>query len=421
MQSKLQEHTRVDIFLDKCLVVKIGNNKTILDENYNLLNNLNAHQGCQQIHDNSFLKYFPGSFIQVHDMGHIPYLENYRLGHAEIATCNKEGLWIFLSEQASHTIGEKSRIVLGEKNIPKWLQDYQYIDSCWSPELESIETFIKNNNLKNVKVNVGFDPKDIYKKDYTLQRYDVVLNALTNLYAKKDNQQTHLKSGEIDTHFWCGSLRYSVPRHLVTAFASTLDTMYSWVFTDYNNTVLDNIWFDINNFKHKEKLSADLVSLQSRNIDFAHSDVSINGSASDILIRPKESPQGPHFDDYSSHKTYGNTFISLINASTFCDPVPSYDEKPLNAMYNVRPFIMFGPANSLALMKQDGFETFDKYWDESYDAEENNEKRLSMLFDLLLEINTWSIDKCQKTYADMVPQLYRNYLKIQEGMLQVIP
>ena len=95
------------------------------------------------------------------------------------------------------------------------------------------------------------------------------------------------------------------------------------------------------------------------------------------------------------------------------DPFPTYDEKPLNAIFNKRPFVLCGPPGSLALMRKDGFETFGEFWDESYDDEPNHKKRLEKIFELLTEIDSWDIQKCQAMYGDMLPVLFRNYAKLK--------
>ena len=48
-------------------------------------------------------------------------------------------------------------------------------------------------------------------------------------------------------------------------------------------------------------------------------------------------------------------------------------------MYCGHPIIQFAPYKTLEVMKQYGFKTFDKWWDESYDDEPDDWKRLEMI------------------------------------------
>jgi hypothetical protein len=116
----------------------------------------------------------------------------------------------------------------------------------------------------------------------------------------------------------------------------------------------------------------------------------------------------PSAKSQSSPNLYKNSFVSVINESYFARPFPVYSEKVLNAIANFRPFILVGPPYSLQMLKDDGFKTFDNFWNESYDNETTHEKRLIKLFDLFEDINSWSIEKCRKTYSQMQPILEHN-------------
>ena len=417
MQYKLQEYNRSDVFLDNCLVIKIKDQTRFVDEHYNILDDLNDYVGCDQMYKLSFLKDYNENFIQIHDMGHIPYLENLKLSSIDINELNKNNLTIFLTEQVIHTDSDYCRLVLGKDNTIKNLSSgisHNTTKTIWSPELDSIEIFVKNNNLTNVSVCVSFDDiTDVYKDRYSfkLLRNDACLDALTNLYKSFDEPE-HIRPVDIDKKFWCGNWRYSSHRHLITAFASTLNTEYSWGFKDSNLKVLENPWLDLENFKFKDELVTRLNYLNNNNrsIDIPINTIEIDGNSLDDATRPEEIPAGPYdTNQYASSELFKNTFCSIVNLSTFAEPFPCYDEKPFNAIFNVRPFILCGPLGSLELMRKDGFKTFGDFWDESYDNESDHTKRLEKIFELINEIDSWSIRKCQDVYAEMMPTLFENY------------
>lgn len=421
MQYNSQVYKRSDGVLDNCLVIKIGQLlPQFVDSKYNILENLKQFEGCKQAYENSFLNHFTGNFIQIHDMGHIPYLENLMLGLIEQTECNKNGIDIFITEQLLHTNKPHTRIVFDGDNSYSAINDgFQHTknDTIWSPELESVQTFVTKNNLTNVVVNVNFDDvHDIYKDNYSfiLKRNDAILDALNSIYQDMPHS-TSIRNVDIDTKLWCGNWRYAPHRHLITAFSSLLDTQYSWTFVDPKLNVLNNIWFDIDMFAYKDQILDGIGNLNENpnNIDIATDSIEVDGNIYDSSIRPKEMPAGPNTNEYTSDRLYGTTFCAIVNSSTFAEPFPTYDEKPLNAIFNKRPFVLCGPPGSLALMRKDGFETFSEFWDESYDDEPNHKKRLEKIFELLTEINSWDLQKCQDIYGKMLPVLFRNYAKLK--------
>ena len=418
MQSNSQAYRRTDNALEKAFVYKIGSNTMFVDKDYNVVPTLENFEGLQEIYTNSYLKDFPFSFIQVYDIGTLEYIEGLKLGIIERDYLNRDGLHIFLTEQLFHTTGQIQDLVADGKsryNLDATEGDY------WSPELESVENFVKLNKLQNVTVYVSFeDPKQVYKDTYSfeIQRQDATLNALTNRYKTLERD---FIGALIDKKFWCGNWRYESHRHIITAFASQLDTEYSWYYRDNEHRVLENIWFDINDLKHRHQVIDGIYYLNDnpKGIDIIAEAVDISGTIEDKFIRPIGTKMsGPILEEYTNPNLYGNTFCSIVNYSTFDEPFPSYDEKVLNCFINRRPFVFCGPPGSLDLMRKDGFKTFGDFWDESYDNEWDHTKRLEMIFDLLLEIDSWSLEKCKDVYTKMLSIVTHNYMWLKEMDIQ---
>ena len=59
-------------------------------------------------------------------------------------------------------------------------------------------------------------------------------------------------------------------------------------------------------------------------------------------------------------------------------------------------------------MKELGFKTFDKWWDESYDSEPNGWKRLQKVLDIIKEISSKSNEELLEMYIDMKDVLQHN-------------
>ena len=60
-------------------------------------------------------------------------------------------------------------------------------------------------------------------------------------------------------------------------------------------------------------------------------------------------------------------------------------------------------------MRSIGFKTFGDFWDESYDEEENNDKRFEKVFNLLMKFDKMPIEELHKLYIDIIPTLKYNY------------
>ena len=79
-----------------------------------------------------------------------------------------------------------------------------------------------------------------------------------------------------------------------------------------------------------------------------------------------------------------------------------------NPIYCGHPIIQYGPYRALKVLKQRGFKTFDKWWDESYDEIKNDWKRLKAVMDILLEVSKKSTTELFDMYVDMKDVLQHN-------------
>jgi len=77
-------------------------------------------------------------------------------------------------------------------------------------------------------------------------------------------------------------------------------------------------------------------------------------------------------------------------------------------MLNLHPQIIYSGAGTLEYYKEKGFKTFSNYWNEDYDNEENGERKLQMIIDLINELNNKHIDEIHEMYWDMMPILKHN-------------
>ena len=106
---------------------------------------------------------------------------------------------------------------------------------------------------------------------------------------------------------------------------------------------------------------------------------------------------------------YKNSFISVIMAAFPFEPNAHHlHSSTFNPMYCGHPIIQFGPYQSLKVMRDYGFKTFDKWWDESYDEEHDNWKRLMKVMNLVLDISKKTPSDLLSMYKDMEDVLQHN-------------
>lgn len=136
-------------------------------------------------------------------------------------------------------------------------------------------------------------------------------------------------------------------------------------------------------------------------------------SFEDIFEKPNDmvwldSNTTDKFKDMMIPGPYFNyTFCSLVY-ETFWDSPIFITEKVGKCFLAGHPFIMITAPKYLVELKKLGFKTFDRWWDESYDDEINKNLREKKIENLILEISSWSVEKCQQVYNEMLPTLIHN-------------
>ena len=106
---------------------------------------------------------------------------------------------------------------------------------------------------------------------------------------------------------------------------------------------------------------------------------------------------------------YRNTFISVVMcAFPFVENCCHLHSSTFNPIYQGHPIIQFGPYKSLESMRERGFKTFDKWWDESYDDIKNGWERFDAVLKLVKKLSEKSNEELLKMYVDMKDILQHN-------------
>ena len=90
-------------------------------------------------------------------------------------------------------------------------------------------------------------------------------------------------------------------------------------------------------------------------------------------------------------------------------------EKTFKAIALEMPFVLVAPAGSLSYLREYGFRTFAGIFDESYDDETNDFRRIEKVSQLLKDLNNLSAAERQQIHRYCLPQIEHNYNHFYRG------
>lgn len=105
--------------------------------------------------------------------------------------------------------------------------------------------------------------------------------------------------------------------------------------------------------------------------------------------------------EFSVETLYENSLINIASETFFFDNYIHITEKTYKPIAFMQPFIIIGAAGTLQHIKDMGFKTFNQFWNEDYDLEVDNEKRMLMIFDIIDTISKWTSNQQIKFSYDI--------------------
>jgi len=114
-----------------------------------------------------------------------------------------------------------------------------------------------------------------------------------------------------------------------------------------------------------------------------------------------------------SKELYEQTFFTIVQETEFSIWQQASTEKILQPILHTHPFVVVGSPYSLKNLKRLGFKTFDKWWDESYDDEEDDWKRLIKVYSLIESLLSKSDEELRLMLHEMkeILEYNKNHLK----------
>jgi len=122
-------------------------------------------------------------------------------------------------------------------------------------------------------------------------------------------------------------------------------------------------------------------------------------------------------DDITLHTPlidYSSTFIHLIGETLYSNDTLFFSEKTWKPISMGVPFITVSSPGSLEWLRSQGFKTFDKWIDESYDKELDPGIRFDKVIDILKYLSNKSIQELKAIRAEMYPICEHNKQVIKE-------
>ena len=361
---------------------------------------------------------------------------------------NKFGLKIFLTEPlCSHLVEDRYGEVLYHNFnfgfYSEFYNDEPNARKFRAKELDSIWKYVRRNALTNVTVATCDYNVDIhyplYTNEMTLVYEDLFLKDLRIYEGAVDKPKT-----KITKKFICPTWRYTTTRYLLSTVLFDKDCYLSWFFGVPSNICEQSPWANSEEMKkYWPEFQQTLVERTNKMNRKAPYCIDLKASAATFLKEHAAHFYPMHLDNESFNGAnpmnpvavnekqhcleswYDCTFLSIHAESRFAQPTGNYSEKVIQSIQYKTPFLLVAPPFTLQSMKEEGFMTFDKWWDESYDLETNHLLRLKKIVKIIEWVDTLSHETLLEMHNEMLPLLEYNYQHAVDqtagGHLQALP
>lgn len=304
------------------------------------------------------------------------------------------------------------QLLTSDKKIWNWTELVSYVTEAmccnkkiiidFTPEGPCIHATGLEDFLLSQCNQHNYDPNNITVITYNMiepcAKFNIKKQNPDHLIGKTLEQYQFDINKKINKHFGMFVGRSSAPR---------LD-IATYLYNDFNSeqTYHYDVTQDIHNSNiGLEQLVQDFnITDVSRYAEFLthcplqHTVNYKNDSLSDQLIEQ---------DSQSFLPKYNNFFVEIVCETFYSGATFFPTEKTWRPMQLLTPFIVHGPKNYLQHIREMGFKTFDGWWNEGY-SECDPVWQLKLIKEIVDDIATWSMDKCQQVYEEMQPVLHHN-------------
>ena len=120
------------------------------------------------------------------------------------------------------------------------------------------------------------------------------------------------------------------------------------------------------------------------------------------------------------NEVYQTSFVDVAVESFFsAEGIPIFTEKVFKPIYHARPFMILGAPGTLTHLRELGFKTFHKWFDESYDLPGEPTDRAIKIAKEVERICALPIQQIQAILKDMKPILLHNRNRLEELSIEL--
>lgn len=294
----------------------------------------------------------------------------------------------------------------------KWLSDFSKLNGLEKDDFIFISSNLKSNELKEkyIKEGVIEDNHTIIEFNYFFHRLWFFPHHFHNpqsIEIYNETLEKHLtlwRNTPKEKHFLCFNRK--AHDHRIYIFAELMSnpkligkshvTLGSrHLFGPLNFS--EGIRRIVNpNYKHGYERLCNFIDNYDSSVDFKY-DVGLDDEQSiNININ-----------------AHSRTFCNVVTETQIVEETMFFSEKIIKPIFAVQPFIIIGCRGSLKKLKEFGFKTFDRWWDESYDDTMYTE-RFEKIIETLEYIASWDEDKLKNVIVEMEETLVHNYNMLLE-------
>ena len=128
-----------------------------------------------------------------------------------------------------------------------------------------------------------------------------------------------------------------------------------------------------------------------------------------------EESQEMHSYQLGNFREAADSLVYVPTETVYFGQRTHLTEKTFKAIALEMPFVLVAPAGSLSYLREYGFKTFAGIFDESYDLETDDMRRIEKVTDLLKDLNNLSVAERQQIHQACLPIVEHNYNHFYRG------
>ena len=269
-----------------------------------------------------------------------------------------------------------------------------------SREIDDVLEFCKEYGIDNFEIRTC-------DYDHTLtlaNAYPGIKILYDDVVIKSIKIQSSPSYSSLNKRFICTNARYSPHRNLTMAHLVDKDGLFSWPFTVSSDTISSVTWLDRNNIDYPELVKRnEFLNQQEFNIDFSSFE-----KLNVTFLKWFYAARNVNYDVNATASYYLECFCAIVTETRYAQPISNFSEKTLKPICYRIPFVLVAPPYTLVALKSLGYKTFDRWWDESYDLEEDHTLRMKKIFKVVDFISSLSAQQIADMYNDMKDTLDYN-------------